>query len=339
MSYVFNILKGGVVGLANLIPGVSGGTMALILGIYERMIAGLNSISLDLFLSFFKLLTFKKKNWELFLIELEKIDFKFLVSVFGGALLAILAFASIMVYSLNNYHDQTYGFFWGLVLPSVWVPFKLIKKITPAVSIAFVCATLLVVSTDFLMSDNEQIQKEQQKYEIAIEKTQSGSIMDEFDINPLSLFLLFVAGAVSVSAMILPGISGSFVLLLMGQYFIVLKAVSSFNIVYLAVFSVGLVFGLLSFTKLLHYLLKKFHDITMGALTGLVFGSLWVIWPFKTSYLVGEVGYADGYPQLVYLSNVIPEKLTLVELSSLLSVLAGITVVLVMIKIEKANNQ
>jgi putative membrane protein len=307
MKIFFQVLKGGVVGLANLIPGVSGGTMALILGIYERMIGGLNNISVSTVLSFFKLFTFSKKSREDFAGEMVKIDFLFLLTVFGGAFIAAVGFAKIMMILLLHFHEVTYAFFFGLVLPSVIVPFKKIKKVVPAVWIALVVAALVVVASDFIISDDAMIHKETTKYQMELSalQTQEGASGSSSIIEPSTMGMLFVSGVISISAMILPGVSGSFLLLLMGQYFVILEAVANRNIPYMGVFALGLVVGLLGFTKFLHFLLKNYHDTTMGFLTGLVAGSLWIIWPFKSSFVVGSAG-VEGYPETIYLSNVLP---------------------------------
>ncbi|MDA3898880.1 MAG: DUF368 domain-containing protein [Spirochaetes bacterium] len=337
MQTVYSFIKGGIIGLANLIPGVSGGTMALILGIYERMINSLNSISLNLFISFIRLFSFKKSARADFLEELKKIDFYFLLAIFVGAGFTIFIFASVIVFLLREYHHPTYGYFFGLILPSLYVPFRMINKRGLAVFLAIFCAASFVIASDCLVSDEEMIQKEELKYELQLEKqnalTENESVIS-FSISEIAL--LFAAGAISVSAMILPGVSGSFVLLLMGQYFIVLKAVSDFNIVYLTVFFFGMVFGLLAFTKLLHLLLLRCHDVTMGALTGLVAGSLWIIWPFKRSYIVGKVG-VEGYPEQIYLSNMFPQDFGMVEISVIITVILGIATVALMMLIEKKN--
>lgn len=302
MNIVSQLLKGGVIGIANLIPGVSGGTMALIMGVYERLIGGIHSISLNTFVSFFKLFTFTKESRDEFAKEMIKIDFIFLLTLFGGALVAVVAFAKLMLLLLSDFHDPTYGFFFGLVLPSVYVPFKAVKRKRLVVFAAIVVGIVVVAGSDFLMSDQSVLQNEVMKYELKLSALQNGAAVAGGAVSIMSLFFLFLAGAGSISAMILPGVSGSFLLLLIGQYFVILKAVTEHDFVSLGVFAVGIVAGLLVFTKFLYFLLAKFHDQTMGFLTGLVAGSLWIIWPFKASAVVGTAA-VEGYPETVYLSN------------------------------------
>jgi putative membrane protein len=123
-----NILRGMVIGVANIIPGVSGGTLALVLGIYERLIGAINNISFETVKASFGLLKFNKDGWKNFTAELHRIDAFFLASILTGALISIGALAKVMTYFLEHFHDPTYGFFCGLVIVSAWVPFKLIKK-------------------------------------------------------------------------------------------------------------------------------------------------------------------------------------------------------------------
>ncbi|MFW6366052.1 MAG: DUF368 domain-containing protein [Spirochaetota bacterium] len=337
MNTVIMFIRGIVIGVANLIPGVSGGTMALILGIYERMISALHNISLSTVTSFFGLLRFSKESRKRFADEMQKIDFVFLLTVFMGAATAAALFVKLMVHVLSTYHDPTYGFFFGLVLPSVYVPFREVKNRSRAVYVCAVLAALLVIGSDSIVSDRDVIAKEQARYELELreQSADSGAVRATFTVY--GGVLLAASGALAVSAMILPGISGSFVLLLLGQYFVLLEAVSEINIPYLALFMAGVVAGLLLFTRFLHFLLKKFHDTTMGFLTGLVAGSLWIIWPFKESVQIGTSA-VKGYPETVYLSNTLPSAFGMNEAVTVISCAAGVLIVCVMIRIEERKN-
>jgi len=125
---VLNLVNGAIIGIANIIPGVSGGTMALILGFYERLIAAINNISFRTILIFLKSFSFKSKSLNDLKNEFKRIDGFFLLTIGVGALAAIFALAKLMPYLLQNYHDPTYGFFFGLILISTISPFRLIKK-------------------------------------------------------------------------------------------------------------------------------------------------------------------------------------------------------------------
>ncbi len=330
MSHVKIFLKGLIIGVANIIPGVSGGTLALILGLFERLISGIHNISFNTVIICLKLFTFKKEAVSNFKKEMEKIDFVFLAVLFSGALASIFLLASLMSYVLEKQHDPTYGFFFGLILASVLVPYKLIKKKTPAVFIALIIAVFCVASTSFFLSNEKAIAKEQVKYELQLSNSNTTAV----EYSLVQALILFFAGAIAVSAMILPGISGSFLLLLMGQYFIILKAISDFNLLYIASTGLGITIGLVAFTKLLNYLLKNFHDITMGFLTGLVAGSLYVIWPFRETVQVGTSA-VEGYPVTVYLNNIIPRQINASLIATIVSCAVGFITIVIMLQIEK----
>lgn len=317
-------LKGIVIGIANVIPGVSGGTMALVMGIYERLIAAINNISPTTILSFFKLLKQNADNIANFKTEMEKIDLIFLMHIGTGALLALVSLAKLMTYLLQTQHDATYGFFFGLVLFSVVAPYKMIKKKTFLCFISFVIALSSLVYMTNSTDDSVLINKAKMKQTIKENKTAVNT--EQNQIAKQNLILVAIMGAIAISAMILPGISGSFLLLLMGAYFPLLKAISSFDILYLSFFGTGIVLGLLLFSRLLNYLLKVAHDITLSALTGLVIGSLFVIWPFKNTAIIGE--------KTIYLSNKLPQTITSSELSVLLSAILGSIIVIIMIRTE-----
>jgi len=330
MNLLKTILIGFIIGIANIIPGVSGGTMALVLGIYERLIKALHNISFKSVIIFFKLFTFSSQNFKEFQKEWQRLDSFFLTKIFCGALMAIFSLAKLMTYLLNNWPEYTYGFFWGLVLMSGLTPFLLIKKKSWLAGFLVIIAASGVIITSQLVRGETLLKKAQAKYELQhsqkelnIDKTQK--------LDPKNLIYFMIMGLVAISAMILPGISGSFLLLLMGGYFEILKAVSEKNLSLLFSFAVGSLIGLIIFSRLLNYLLKKWSDLTMSFLLGLVLGSLWVIWPFKTKVQVGD--------QTVYLDNFFPQDFSMVTFFTLLTIFLGIGVVLIIFQIEKRSQK
>ena len=323
MNIIKYIFKGAVFGIANIIPGVSGGTMALVLGFYERLITAINHISLTTIKIFFNVLRFKKRYIDEFKSELIKIDALFLSTIAIGALTAIVALARLMTYLLIDWHDPTYGFFFGLVLLSTIAPYRLIKKKSLSVFISGIIAIVTVVAVSNAVTGDDLIEKEQKKYEIRMKSQNSGDSSGETEKTNRSasrFVVLFLMGAVSVSAMILPGVSGSFLLLLMGGYFEILQALSNRDLPVIAVFALGCVVGIMVFTRLLTYLLKNWHDQTMASLLGLVIGSLWIIWPFKTSVVVGN--------ETIYLSNCLPDAFGMIEIWTLMAALTGMIIIL-----------
>lgn len=327
MNFI-NILKGMVIGVANIIPGVSGGTLALVLGIYERLIGAIHNVSFETVRAFLGLLRFNKNGWKDFTAELHRIDAFFLASILTGALLSIGALAKLMTYLLEHFHDPTYGFFCGLVIVSAWVPFKLIKRHSFFSILAIIIATVGVIAISFAGTDEQKINRAQVKYEIEQQKASNTIALEreEFDHSPARLAFMILAGAVSISAMILPGISGSFLLLLMGVYFSVLKAITQLDILTLGTFSIGCLFGIVACTRFINFALKRWYDVTTSFLLGLVLGSLAAIWPFKGTALVGR--------EVIYLSNKIPAGFGSNEILTVLTAIAGGLIVLLFIYIE-----
>ncbi len=325
LEYIKHFFQGVVIGVANIIPGVSGGTMALVLGIYERLIGALHAISARTAVAALGLLRFKPGCWREFALELRRIDAVFLVLLGAGAMTAIVALANLMTYLLRVHHDPTYGFFLGLVAVSAWVPYQLIRKKNLACLLIGLVAVIGVAALSQSMGGEALLKKEQTRHAIQLDQDQGGQAAAGSQ-SPARLLFLFAAGALAISAMILPGISGSFLLLLMGTYFEILKAIVYRDLVVLAVFALGCVTGLLAFTRLLDLLLKKWHDLTMAFLLGLVLGSLWAIWPFRESVQVGE--------KTVYLGNQWPAAFGANEALTLLAALLGGTLVAIFIWYE-----
>ena len=295
------VLKGCCIGLANIIPGVSGGTMAVLLGIYERLIRALHHIGFSTVRKFLAILTLKKGAISEARAELHRIDFGFLLAITSGALFAVVASARLIIYLLNEQHDPTYGFFSGLVLTSVIIPFKMLKRFTVKEVVSLLLAAALTVGLTLSMSGEQRLESERRKHKLQ-ESQFSGNPITEAegstgesqgvstDANHAVgvLLYLFLCSAIAVSAMILPGISGSFIFLLLGVYFDVLAAVDNRDWIVIGVVALGGVVGLLAFTRLLNYVLERHYDLTVSFLIGLMLASLYGLWPFRNYEMVGE---------------------------------------------------
>ncbi|MBN2891610.1 MAG: DUF368 domain-containing protein [Bacteroidales bacterium] len=242
-----NFFKGFAMGAANVIPGVSGGTIALITGIFERLIDSLKSFDLQAIKLFFK---GKFKEFA------KHTDFVFLFFVLLGAALSIVSLAKLLTFLFDNYPIFIWSFFFGLILASVWAVGKTIEKWNLPVIISFIVGTGIAVVITILNPATEN---------------------DSF-------IYLFISGIVAICSMILPGLSGSFVLVLMGEYELILKAVDEFNFSLLIPVVIGAVVGLLAFAHLLSWLYKKFKNQTIALLTGFILGSLAILWPWKHSF-------------------------------------------------------
>ena len=206
-------VNGFLIGIANIIPGMSGGTFALVLGIYERLITALRNIGLVTVKRLFSIFTFRKTAFTEFRDELRRIDFSFLLILGIGAVVAVLVSSKLIDHLLNSYHDATYGFFLGLVLTSILIPLRMLKGFSWRELLTVVVAIVLIVSIEEL------------KKSTADSTLGAG---EGLDVSVGMLAIFFGCGALAISAMILPGISGSFLLLAFGVYFPLLAAIRGF---------------------------------------------------------------------------------------------------------------
>lgn len=244
--FLLNFLRGFAMGSADLVPGVSGGTVALVLGFYRRLVGNIRTgagalsglVRLDL---------------DRFVERLGEIEWRFILPLFLGLLGAVLALSRLIEGLLENHPVRMAGLFFGLVAGSVVVAWRMVAQ-RDIPRLAWLAVTAIV--TFFLLAFT------------------AGTVVDP------PVWGFFLAGAIAICAMILPGISGSFLLLMMGMYAPVLNAVNERRIAVLAVFVIGIVIGLAAFSTLLNHLLDKYHDTVMAALVGLMVGSLRVLWPW-----------------------------------------------------------
>lgn len=253
--YTLFVLKGMGMGAANVIPGVSGGTIALITGIFERIINALKSFDGKAIS-----LLFKGKFKEL----LDYIDFYFLVAVFSGMVISIVSLARVFEYLFSYYPVYIWSFFFGLILASVYFVGKTVEKWKLSVVITFIVGSAVAVWLSFL---NPATQND-------------------------SFVYLVICGVVAICSMILPGLSGSFVLMLMGNYeLVMINAVNDINLKVIFPVGIGAVVGLLAFSHFLSWIFKKYKDETISILTGFILGSLSIIWPWKNViYRFDELG-------------------------------------------------
>lgn len=243
-NYLLLILRGCAMGAADVVPGVSGGTIAFITGIYEELIDSIKGIDLQAV----KLLLKLK-----FADFWKKVNGNFLLSVVLGIAISIFSLAKLMTWLLEHHPIYIWSFFFGLIIASSVLVAKEIKQwniFTVIALIAGACAAYTIT----VMTPAE---------------------------TPNTWWFIILSGAIAICAMILPGISGAFILLLMGKYSYILGAVSSLNIGVILLFIVGAVAGIISFSHLLSWLLKNYHTLTVSLLTGFMVGSLNKVWPWK----------------------------------------------------------
>ena len=243
-DYGLLLLKGIAMGAADVVPGVSGGTVAFIVGIYEELINSIKSINpTNLKLLFtFRIAAFWKA-----------INANFLLALVSGIGISIFSLAKLITYLLENQPVLVWSFFFGLVLSSTYFVAKTITQWDWKTYLFFIIGTVGA-------------------YFITVATPTE---------TPSSLFFIFLCGAIAICAMILPGISGSFILVLLGKYFYIMNAVKSLNILIMFVFVCGAFIGITSFSNVLSFLLRKYHNTTIATLAGFMLGSLNKVWPWK----------------------------------------------------------
>jgi putative membrane protein len=266
-SYILLFLKGMAMGAADVVPGVSGGTIAFITGIYAELIESLSSFSRGALRELFR------GKIRLFW---ERINGTFLIILFSGILLSIFSIARLMEFLLHHYPIMVWSFFCGLVVVSGFVVLKRTGGWSGRVVISFVAGIVAMIAITMVTPS---------------ESTEA-------------LWFVFLSGAIAICAMILPGISGAFILLIMGKYLFILQAVSSIDIKVLLVFGAGVATGLLTFASFLSWLLRKFYDITVAVLSGFIIGSLNKLWPWKETVATVSGTHGDLIP--VVERNILP---------------------------------
>ena len=244
LQYFFVTLKGIAMGAADVVPGVSGGTIAFISGIYEELITSINSIDLK------TLGVWKEQGFKSFW---ESLNGNFLVALFVGIFISLFSLATLVSWLLENEPILLWSFFFGLVTASIFFVGKEIKQWNlGAIALLLFGAGIAFYITTLPPADNID-----------------------------SIPFLFLSGALAVCAMILPGISGAFILVLLGSYKTILDAVHERDLKIVVTVALGAIFGLLSFARLLKWMFKNYKNLTLALLTGFILGSLNKIWPWK----------------------------------------------------------
>lgn len=252
-DYVTLALKGMAMGAADVVPGVSGGTIAFIVGIYDELINSIKSINAHSLKLLFtgKILAFWKA-----------INGSFLFSILLGIGISVFSLAKLITWLLVAHPIMVWAFFFGLVLASTWFVSKDIKEWNVKTVASFIVGAAVA-------------------YYITVATPTE---------TPTNLFFIFLCGAIAICAMILPGISGSFILVLLGKYFYIMDAVKGLKLDVLLVFAAGAFIGITSFSRVLSFALTRFRNSTLALLTGFMLGSLNKVWPWKEKMMM-----ADGF--------------------------------------------
>jgi putative membrane protein len=293
-------LRGVCMGAADVVPGVSGGTMAFILGIYEELVESIRNVA-------------RPPLWRALLAgrigeAFAAINGRFLVALGLGILTAVLSLARGLSWLLRNEPVLLWSFFFGLVLASLLVVSRRIERWSAALAASL---TVGAVGAFWLV----------------------GLVPAQ---TPEAAWFIFLSGATAICAMILPGISGSFILVLLGKYQYILDAVNGRDVATLAVFLAGIAVGIVSFAQLLGYLFRRHHDVTVALLTGLMLGSLRKVWPWKVDLLTRVDRHGEIVP--VVQDNVLPAAFDGEVVAAVALAVLGFAVVVVLERLARVRS-
>jgi len=296
-KYISLFFKGIAMGAADIIPGVSGGTIAFITGIYEEFIDSISSLNFN---------TIKILRKDGIKTAWKSINGNFLLSIFTGIGVSIFSLARLISYLLENEKISLWSFFFGLVIISIYI----VGKQVVSWKISRILALLIGSTIAFYITIVPPI------------------------AGANELWYLFISGMIAICAMILPGISGSFILLLLGSYATVIQAIKDKQLLILGVFAGGCIIGLFSFSRLLKWLFSKYRDITIALLTGFLVGSLNKLWPWKEDTILLHT-HSDGSKDYLQ-ENILPAALENSQISSaIVFFLLGIVLIFAIEKVSK----
>ena len=305
-DYILIVLKGTAMGAADVVPGVSGGTVAFISGIYKELLDSINSINIENIKLLFR--DGIKQFW-------NSINANFLLALVVGIAFSIFTLAKLLHFLLEEYPILIWSFFFGLIIASaVYVAQEIKGTWNYKIIISVIAGTIIAYFITIITPASEN--------------------------NDGAYWYVFISGMIAICAMILPGISGSFILLLMGQYQFILSVVNDFKINYILTFGIGAIIGLLSFSKLISWLLNKYHSITIAFLVGFMLGSLNKIWPWKRTIEAKANQFGKIIP--IIKENVLPNvyyESTGKDPQTLYAILMAITGFLIIFVLQASFNK
>jgi putative membrane protein len=315
-TFFIRLFKGVAMGAANVIPGVSGGTIALITNIYEELIDSLKSFNLNALKLLFKG-QFKSLN--------SQLNLNFLIPIMLGIVLSILSLAKLFDYLLIKYPSHTWAYFFGLVLASVYYVGLKIKEWNWKIISILILGIVIALTISFVSPSPTE---------------------------DTSYFYIFICGLIGICGMILPGLSGSYILMLMGNYHLLMvKSINSISefvqalasgnlssflispdfelLIYFIIFLIGSVVGLIAFSNIISWVFNKYHDATLALLTGFVFGSLSIIWPWKKEIISSNIIDRHGEPLLLGYERYFPSIWGINEAFVIVFMLIGVISIIV----------
>ncbi len=301
-SLIGTAARGLAMGAADLVPGVSGGTVAFITGIYEELIETISNINFNL------IKTLRTEGFKAFWLQLNG---NFIVPLIAGILISMASLANLFSYLLDSFSVLVWSFFFGLVIASIQLMSKQIKKWNISTILGFVIGAIIAFSITILPPTQQA------------------------DAN----WYLLMSGAIAICAMILPGISGAFILLLLGSYQTFITAIKELDLIKIAIFGLGCIIGLLTFSRVLKWMFKKYEYITIAVLSGFLLGSLNKLWPWKEVLSTRINSHGETVPFIE--SNVSPfsfETITQTPNQIGLSIVFCIIGFLIIFVLEKFGN-
>jgi len=296
MKYLLVALKGMAMGAADIIPGVSGGTIAFITGIYDQLLESINAIN-------FQLINVIRHQGVK--VAWQKINGTFLLFLFAGIGISILSLSKFLSYLLETHPVLVWSFFFGLIIASIFYVIKQVSHWNLAAIVGLVLGTLLVVGVSLIPAVG----------------------------NTNSLLYIFICGVIAICAMILPGISGSFLLLILGAYQTILDALNNRDFAIIFTFMAGAVVGLLSFSRFLKWVLDNYKNTTIAVLTGFLVGSLYKIWPWKETVETRINSHGEVVPFIQ--ENILPNGQVL---GAVICALIGFSLIFIIEKIAVWGN-
>jgi putative membrane protein len=293
-DYLLLSARGFVMGAADVVPGVSGGTMAFILGIYEELINSIHAVDLKFIR---RLLSFRFRE------AFADFPWRFLLALVIGIAAAVLTLAEGLDWALREVPHLVWAFFFGLVLASAIVVRRRVERWGPPTILAAFLAALF----GYLLV---------------------GAVPME---TPDAPWFLFLSGAIAINAMILPGISGAFIMVLLGKYHFLLQAVVNRDVVPLLIVIAGAAVGLLTFVRILRWLFRNYHDLTVAVLIGLIIGALRKVWPWKETVQIN--------PDTRIENNILPAAFNVEVALALVLMLIGFFTVLLLDYLASRSTQ
>lgn len=294
-NYIIIALKGAGMGAANVIPGVSGGTVALITGIFEELIDSIKSFDSKALKLIFK---GEFKGFA------KHVNLDFLISIFTGVAISIISLAKVLDFLLINYPVYILAFFFGLILASIYFVGRTVKKWNISVVTTFILGTSIALILSFLNQATE---------------------------NDSFLYLV-LCGVIAICSMILPGLSGAFALMLLGNYnLIVIDAVTNVRFDILLPVMLGAGLGLVAFSHIVSWIFKKFRDQTISTLTGFVLGALPILWPWKTFFdSKGDIIPVNKFGAYLEIDGITPKNIMPFDSKQIIPDSIDLTVVIVL---------